>query len=226
MRKVLLLGCIVGCLVSVSSMAGLIAYVDAELANTKIGGAAPQLNVNYKPSSTPTDSLWNWRAIAPQNGAGLWETDALSTSGDAESTPDISLDVVLPTAGVYELYALSMINGTFTGSWDIACRVGAMGDFVNYNKTSPAVSLAQASEFEAGVVINTSANRSVKVYLGQYVTSTENETVTIYVNGQDSWSGVKTDHRTVFDGVGYALVPEPASLAMLAAGAVMFRRRK
>ncbi len=224
--KKMLVGCIIYCLVAVNALAGLITYVDAELNNTYIGGATAESGVTYSTGSTATDGKWRWRTMAPQNGAGIWESDAANVSGDAETTPDISVDMILPTAGVYDLYVLAYNNASNAGWWDIACRVGATGDFTVYNKLSPEITLAQASEFEAGVVINTTSNRHVKVLIGQYVATAANETVTVYINGFDSWNGVQHDHRTVFDGIGYAMVPEPTTLLMLTMGAVIFRRRK
>jgi hypothetical protein len=238
MKRLVLIGAILS-VMSASAMAGLITYVDAELGNTKIGGADPALTTNYVSSGSSTslssDNKWGWRTLSGgQNGAGVWESDAASFAGDRESTPDISVDMVLPAAGVYDLYALFYINGfnastsVFSGRWDIACRVGATGDFTQYNRTNypGVVTLAQADEFATLITINTGSNRHVKAYLGQYIASAPNTTVTIYVNGFDSWNGVSGDHRTVFDGVGYALVPEPATMVLLAAGMVMFKRKR
>ncbi len=190
-----------------SSAFAAITYVDAELTNTKIDGMAPS-SATYSTGSTGTDGKWRWRTMAPQNGEGIWESDAANVSGDAETTPDISVDVVLPSPGVYDLYVLCMNNATNTGYWDIACRIGASGDFAIYNKLSPEMTLAQAGEFEAGVVINTTSNRHVKVLIGQYVATAANETVTVYINGFDSWNGVTHDHRTVLDGIGYEKVSD------------------
>lgn len=99
--------CVVGCGLMSGRAAGAITYVDAELANTTIDGAAAQAGVNYSTSySDVTDDLWGWRTnLTTVNGDGIWVTDGGEGAGedDRESTADLAVEITFPEAGVYDI---------------------------------------------------------------------------------------------------------------------------
>ncbi len=234
MRKMLFAVCAAGC-VLMGSAVGAITYVDAEPGNTTLNGDPLVLEVNYSLDYVNvTDNLWGWRTNRTDvNGAGIWVTDGGGDHGDLdrESTAPLKIDIILPDVGIYDLYAVIMNNNTGTGYWDVAARIGDTGEFTNYNKNSAAMTLAVAADFDSAVNISTatSGDQTFKVLIGQYTAATANETVSIYINGLDSWGVVNLDQRTRFDGVGYewVTVPEPATMLLLSAGAFFgLRRRK
>lgn len=234
MRKMLCAVCVAGC-VLMGSAAGAITYVDAELDNTTIDGAALVLGDNYTitPDHSLIDGLWGFRTNRSDTaGEGIWVSDGGAAAGevDRESTAALKVDVTLPDAGIYDLYAVIMNNNTGTGYWDVATRIGDTGDFTNFNKNSAEMTLAVAADFDSAVNISTatSGDQTFKVLIGQYTATTAGETISIYVNGLDSWDGqAGLDQRTRFDGLGYEAVPEPITLVLLSAGAFLgLRRRK
>jgi hypothetical protein len=198
----------------ISSTRGKITFIDAELGNTTINGDPLVLGVNYSLDFTNvTDNLWGWRTNRTDvNGAGVWVTDGGGDHAefDREETAPLKIDITLPEAGIlYDLYAVIMNNNTGAGYWDVAARIGDTGEFTNYNKNSAAMTLAVAADFDSAVNISTatSGDQTFKVLIGQYTPTAANETVSIYINGLDSWGVAGLDQRTRFDGLGYDVAP-------------------
>lgn len=229
MRKMLFSLCVMGHLMT-SSVLGAITYVDAELGNTTINGEPLAGEVNYSINYSAIEGLWGWRTNRTDvNGAGIWVTDGGGDHGelDRESTAPLKIDIILPDVGIYDLYAVIMNNESGNGYWDVAARVGDVGDFAHYNRDSEEMTQALASDFEGTVKVAGGGDMTMKVLIGQYTTTAANETVSIYINGLDSWELAGLDQRTRFDGVGYAMVPEPATMVLLSVGAFLgLRRRK
>lgn len=233
MRKMLVAVCAAGC-VLMGSAVGAITYVDAEPGNTTLNGDPLNLDAgtaNYSLDySNVTDGLWGWRTNRTDvNGAGIWVTDGGEGPGefDREMTAALKVDVTLADAGVYDLYAVIMNNGSGGGRWDVAARIGDVGEFAQFNRDSEEMTQALAADFEGTVKVAGGGDMTMKVLIGQYTTTAAGETVSIYVNGLDSWGAAGLDQRTRFDGVGYAMVPEPASMVLLSVGAFLgLRRRK
>ncbi len=228
MRKMLCAVCVMGC-VLMSSALGTITFVDVTPDNATLNGATLVLDDNYVIPHSPLEGLWGYRTRTDVEGGSVWVTDGGETTGDAESTEALKVDLVLAEAGVYDLYAIIMNNNGGTGYWDVSTRIGDVGDFTDFNKNSAAMTAVAASDFDSPVTISTSTtgDMTAKVLIGQYTTTTANETVSIYVNGFNTWGEETRDQRTRFDGVGYEMVPEPATLILLSAGAFLgLRRRK
>ena len=212
-----------------SSALGAITFVDVTPANATLDGATLVLDENYVIPHSPLEGLWGYRVRGDVEGGSVWVTDGGERLGDGESTGALKVDLTLGDAGVYDLYVIVMNNYGGTGFWDVATRIGDTGDFTNYNKNSAEMTAAAAADFDSPVTISTSTtgDMTAKVLIGQYSALTANETVSIYVNGLDSWPGETHDQRTRFDGVGFEMVPEPATLMLLSAGAFLgLRRRK
>ncbi len=206
MKKILCAVCILGC-VLMSSALGKITYIDAELGNTTIDGAAPSVGVNYSTDYSTLEGLWGWRTNRTDvNGAGIWVTDGGAGAGefDREETPPLKIDVTLPEAGIlYDLYAIIMNNNSGTGRWDVAARIGDSGDFIQFNRDSEEMTQALATDFDGPVTVSGGGDMTMKVLIGQYLTTVANETVSIYINGLDTWGIENLDQRTRFDGVGF-----------------------
>lgn len=207
----------------VSSALGAITYVDAELVNTTLNGDPLAAEVNYSVNYSASEGLWGWRTNRTDvNGRGIWVTDGGAVSGvvDSEETAPLKINITLPNAGIYNLYAVIMNNNSGAGSWDIGTRIGDSGFFTTFNKNSEEITQALAADFEGTVKVAGGSDMTFKVMIGQYSTQTANETVSIYINGLDSWdarSGL--DQRTHFDGIGYEQVSGPMLRAVNAAPA-------
>ena len=226
-RDLLCAVCVMGCVLMGSALAG-ITYVDAELGNTTLSGEALVEGVNYSTAYSALEGLWGWRTNRTDvNGDGIWVTDGGAVVGDSEATVALKINITLSDAGVYDLYTVIMNNSSGGGSWDVATRIGDTGDFTNFNRDSEVMTQALASDFEGTVTVSGGGDMTMKVLIGQYTATAANETISIYINGLDSWNdGLSRDQRTRFDGVGYQMVPEPATLILLSAGAFLGMRRR
>jgi hypothetical protein len=206
MQKLLIAVCVTGCILMGSAL-GKITYIDVTPSNATLNGAALIAGTTYSTNYTDvTDNLWGWRTNRTDvNGNTIWETDGGAFVGDAESTAPLKIDITLPDAGVlYDLYAVIMNNNSGAGQWDVSARIGDSGAFKDFNKNSSDMTQALASDFEGTVVVSGGGDRTMKVRIGYYVTAAANETVSIYINGVDTWkNAVSYDQRTRFDGVGY-----------------------
>lgn len=206
MKKLLIAVCVMGS-VLVGSALGKITYIDVTPDNATLNGAALIAETTYSTNySSRTDNLWGWRTNRTDvNGNTVWETDGGAIVGDSESTLPLKIDITLPQAGVlYDLYAVIMNNNKGDGQWDVSARIGDLGDFKDFNKNSPEMTRALASDFEGTVVVSGADDRTFKVRIGYYVTAEPNEVVSISINGLDTWkNGASYDQRTRFDGVGY-----------------------
>lgn len=206
MKHLLITVCVMGCIL-MGNAPGKITYIDATPDNTTLDGAPLVLGTTYSSNYTDvTDNLWGYRTNRTDvNGAGIWVTDGGAIVGDSESTAPLKIDLTLPQAGVlYDLYAIIMNNNSNNGQWDVSARIGDSGDFKDYNKNSKEMTQALASDFEGTVKVSGGGDMTVKVHIGYYLTTLANETVSIYINGFDTWkNGASYDQRTRFDGVGY-----------------------
>lgn len=199
-----------------SSVLGAIIYVDAELGNTTIDGDPLAAEVNYSTNYSAIEGLWGWRTNRTDvNGGGIWVTDGGAVGGvvDLETTAPLRIDITLPEAGVYDLYAVIMNNESGNGRWDVGVRIGDSGFFTTFNKNSNEMTQAFSTDFEGTVKVSGGGDMTCKVLIGQYTTIAA-ETVSIYINGLDSWGQAGLDQRTRFDGIGYERVSGPLPWAV------------
>lgn len=216
MKRTLFAASMIG-LTVISVAQAAITYVDAELHNTTLNGAPLQAGINYSMDFTAIDGLWGWRTNRTDvNGNTVWETDGGSYGGilDAEDTAPLKIVITLPNAGTYNLYAVIMNNNSGTGHWDVAARIGDYGLFTAFNKYSQGSTQALAADFAGSVKVSSGGDMTFKVLIGQYETKAANETVSVYINGLDSWGSTGLDQRTRFDGVGYEMTSGPLPWAV------------
>lgn len=206
MKRLLIAVCVLGSILMGSAL-GKISYIDVTPNNATLNGAALVAGTTYSTNYTSTtDNLWGWRTNRTDvNGNTIWETDGGAIVGDSESTLPLKIDITLPQAGVlYDLYAVIMNNNSGGGQWDVSARIGELGDFTDFNKNSPEMTQALASDFEGTVKVSGGGDMTFKVRIGYYVTAEPNEIVSISINGLDTWkNGASYDQRTRFDGIGY-----------------------
>ena len=206
---------------------GSFVYVDASPANTMLNsdptnfpeGVPLEAGVNYIDDGTGgsgMDNLWTYRTDASfatfENGSGF-ESDNLNIAEDAEVTDDLITTIDLPAAGTYALVAVfSRKNNR-----DIAVRAGSTpgpGDIfdgtLNLNADQNADSLE--IEFDQSFT-NSRGNNSGVAYLGHVTTTSDNESVRIFINGLASTAAVD-DERTQYDGVGYLLISGSPALSI------------
>ena len=213
-------------------------YVDATTSNTTLDGAALVDGSNFTDESgtgtgSTGDGLWTLRngaSFSTFEGGDAFESDGGSTTtgpGDKEATGNLITTITLATAGTYDIVAIF----TRSNNRDIAAKIGAAPTASDIFTTANAFDANQsvdplAIEFD-GSYGNTRGTNSGAAYLMQVITTSDNETVQIYINGLESTSGSTVDERTQYDGVGYQLVPEPGSalLGLLGAGLLLRRRR-
>jgi hypothetical protein len=216
------------------------------IGNTTINGSFVDTtasgNATNSTGGSATDNKWN---VRPQqtnvsyNGTGTtyaWEADTGATS--VENTPDLITTITLPGPGTYNLYGLFWSSNLSGGYYDAAFRVGSVGPFSNFDKLNSPEAAADGSNF-AGTVLtrtNTPTTPAWSLYiadLGQFTFGDALPTVDIYVNGPDrdlsgynplpssySATNFNVQQRTLYDGVGYQVVPEPASCLLLCLAAI------
>ena len=215
-KRTLFTACVL-CVVLIGSTMGAITYVDAEPGNTTVNGEPLVAEVNCSINYAASEGLWGWRNnLTNVNGLGIWVTDGGAFGGvvDGEDTAPLKIDITLPSAGIYNLYAVIMNNNSGAGRWDVAARIGDSGYFTSYNKYSDAVTQAFASDFVGSVKVSGGGDRTFKVLIGKYSAESGNEIVSIYVNGLDGWDTQPgLDQRTRFDGIGYEKVSDLQSWA-------------
>jgi hypothetical protein len=135
--RMFVLVCLV--LFATSTAQALITFVDGDLTNTTINGAAPVSGSNYA-TAGGNDNLWWYRARTPMNGGFVWESDA----GCEEETDPLITTFTIPTPGTYDLYGLFFNNVAGAGIFDCAFSLDGGSTYTNYNKDNAV--LASASD--------------------------------------------------------------------------------
>lgn len=205
-------------------------YVDATTSNTTLNGVALVAPTNFLDgTSSSTDNLWSRRtggSFDAFEGGDVWESDAGSSTGDRESTDPLITIIALPTAGTYDIVVL-FNRGS---NRDVAARIGSAPTVSNIFTTGNAFNADQSAdplaiEFDGSYANGRGSNMGAG-YLGQVTTTSDNETIQVYINGLIA-TAATDDERTQYDGVGFQQVPEPGSalLGLLGAGLLLRRRR-
>ncbi len=194
-----------------------IVFVDANVTNTTVNGAALQDGVNYADGSNSiSDDLWGIRDRSSVNGGYIWTTDAPASSIYAETTePLVTTMTIDGPAGEYRVFGLFYISQQGTSLWD--CAFSLDGEtYINYGNSN--ASQAQTMFFTDPVLVADVDGTGYLfiVQIGTVTTAAANEQVPVYVQGMDISSS--EDNRSWFEGIGYqdaaeaALIPEPVIL--------------
>lgn len=191
---------------------GAYTYVDATTANTTLDGAALVHGTNVVAdgsAGSSSDNLWTFRtAVSGFQDSNYFESDNANVSGDRETTGNLVTILTLPAIGTYEIVAIF----TRSNSRDIAARVGsppAAGDVFTTGNALDANQLADPLQIEFdGSYLNARGSSGGAAYLGQFTTTSVNQTVSIHINGFDSLAGTQ-DERTQYEGIGFRAFEEP-----------------
>lgn len=174
------------------------------------------------------DGLWDLRAFA--NNATIYQNASTSATDNAQR---LVTSVNVPQ-GTYDVYTYFWSDSS--NNWRMgASLTDEAGDLPLYLPGDPGVvqfySGADATVFSSSLAPNPFASdvmiaegnrRLYQIPMGQ-VTGTS---ITVYID--DSPNQASQDERTWYDGIGYGVIPEPASLGLLCIGLavpVLSRRR-
>ena len=234
------------CLVLVAGVASAaqITYVDADFndgGNTTAtdGSTLLGLLVDGDTATSGGDGLWRLRTGLGGNGSSLYEANGSYIGGsNTEDVPRALTTITGLTPGAtYDIYGYFVANHP-------DMRIGLslsddVGQLAVYTQADAGVSgsgVTQVMDADLANFTNTVTNDNgfgtdafYQVALGQAVASASG---TIGVYADDDVTVDRTNDggslRTVYEGVGYAIVPEPASfgLALIAGMALLACRRR
>ncbi len=213
---------------------------------------------NSTTTDNPGNGLWDYRTQADANGGafftltdGEYGDGTIGTAGingvDTPNDEDDIVPLIFTTDladGLYDIYGL-FYNGTSTQSFTTSFSVGDAASFEAFTgmnagtssgNTSSATRAPTVDAADYTTPISTSILNGAatlrEAYLGQFaVTGGE---LTVFISSQNELvkpstaSGVVGDERAWFEGIGFEVVPEPSSLALLGLGglAMLSRRRQ
>ncbi|NWK54551.1 PEP-CTERM sorting domain-containing protein [Verrucomicrobiaceae bacterium N1E253] len=195
-----------------------ITYVDADPTNTTLADGSA-LTVTTSGTNAPADgTTWHIRTSHGNVGPDIY------CVAPAASAPEIRTTISGLAAGNYNLYAYYWVGGgaapTGNNRWDI--RAGLVsGALTDYEWDDAPV--ADNADIDPDILVDDGGARYLhQINLG-VVTVDGAGLAHVYI---DDFSG--NDNRTWYDGVGYELVPEPSSTALLGLGGLtlMIRRRR
>ena len=203
---------------------GAITYVDA------VEGASGNTGVTGQPLSDtswvgPDDSgdnntQWNKRAFS--NGGTIFQ-GRYSGSG-TPAFPELNTQITGLSDGLYDVWVFFW-DGGGANTWALGAGLTS-GSLTTYSFDGPGDTAspvaASTLTFSGTAPINSEADRIMYgVNLGQ-VTVSGGSDIDVFV---DNLIGGSSNTRHWYDGVGYELVPEPSSLALLGLGGLFFARR-
>lgn len=221
------------------SAQGAITYVDAQeggAGNTyATGGSLGDTSWidTTDNGGTYSDSVWELRfggtpGWTQHNGGDVIEAQ-VSTSFDH---PQLTTEITGLADGTYDVWVFFWNQVTSaTQDWviDAGLTSGALsaysdpGDPVAGTDSTTPVNAASLSFTNSPAVVAAGGNQNmIGVNLGE-VTVSGGSAINVYI---DKLTGTGSATRTVYDGVGYELVPEPSSLALLSLGGLFFARRR
>jgi hypothetical protein len=210
-----------------------ITYVDAThgaSGNTTLTDGS-EWNPLASQSFTSNDGVWEFRAFG--NNSSIYQNTAFGTVDNAHRLKTTVTGLALDTYNVYA-YFWSDVSSWRMGA-SLTDDAGELPMY-QFNPLSPGTvqhwsgadgtvfsSSLGPNPFTTAVMISEGNRRLIQINLGQ-VTGTG---FSVFI---DDFNGmVDANQRTWYDGVGYSVVPEPSSAALLglgSLGAILLRRRQ
>jgi hypothetical protein len=183
-------------------------YVDAD----PTGGSPNTIPSTAFPSSFTYagdygDNLWDVRS-----GFGANNT-VIEAGGNTENPPLITTSVTGLTSGNYDVFVLfgAAINPAIPGvEWSVRAALHN-GTLVEYDKNTPGI-------IDVGLFPGSSAIELYEAKVGTVSSATSFSV--------DLRNSTRTSVATFYDGVAYAPVPEPSSIALLSTAALFLVRRR
>lgn len=230
--RVLELLCVGGIVVCANRAMAAIDYVDAtDTAAGNTALAAGGTFTGIDPQGPANDGMWDKRAFS--NSATIFQN--AGTDAGADDAARLVTTASVPD-GTYDVYAYfwSDSSNTWRMRASLADSVGDLplylpGDagvtqFYSGSDATVFSSTLTPNPFTSDVMIAEGNRRLYQIALGQ-VTGTS---VAVYIDDMGAGQTTQSE-RTWYDGIGYAVIPEPASAALLifgAMGATLATRRR
>ena len=187
-----------------------ITYVDADhTTNTAPASGTPTFPVGaIDDQGANDDGLWGLRAFS--NGGTIYQNAGFGGSDDAHRL--VTTISGLASGPSYNVYAYFWSDGS---GWNI--NAGLFDDAMLPFYDDAGTPAASDLDFASPAPIVTEGNRTLyQAFLGQTVADSSGA-IPVYID-DDPPVLVSGGPRTWYDGVGYELVPEPTSIALLMLG--------
>ncbi|MFK7788496.1 MAG: PEP-CTERM sorting domain-containing protein [Phycisphaeraceae bacterium] len=221
-----------------------ITYVDAlegASGNTFPTGAVDPADTTWL-NTTTTGGFDGWvgrTAIDGANGATqnyFQAVEDADVAGPSDDIPELTTQITGLADGVYDIWVFFSDQVTSdTQNWYITAGLTS-GSLTSYSTpgepvitgtTKVGVSNAADLTFTSSVALDSGGATPARNMFGANVgqaTVVGGSTVNVFIDAEVP--GTTSNHRVFYDGVGYELVPEPSSLALLGLGGLLFARRR
>jgi hypothetical protein len=226
---------------SASALPAAVTYVDAEggaLGNTYATGGSLGVTTWFLNSDSSNEDADQWRFRAAA-GRGVGDDVFQARDAGENTIPELTVELTGLADGTYSIYAFFWDDGSSANNTqpvDAGLTSGNLttygGDSTLANGDAAVVAPLASSLTYSGLNPSTATlfgswNLHAAL-LGQAVV-TGGSTVNVYIDHSQSVTGLTSTAqvRTLFDGVGYELVPEPSAalLGVFGALTLLVRRR-